>query len=135
MNDMEEFFTQDNANEGAQIDLFRIDGTKSGHWLVILGTDSDMHHMINAKARRALGVIEIEGGMIADLEERENFLLGKQLEWEIKIIAALLKSWSFEMEPTHENKIDFLTKAPQIREQINKLATRRQLFIKAGSKN
>ena len=130
---MEEFFTRDNANEGTQIDLFRPDGSKSDHWLVILGTDSDVYHLTNAKARRALSTIEIEARMIEDVGKREDFLLGKQKEWEIKIIASLLKSWSFDKEPTEENKIDFLTNAPQIREQINKLSTRRQLFIKTGS--
>lgn len=133
MNEMEEFFTRDNANEGTKIDLFRPDGTKSDHWLVILGTDSDAYHLTNAKARRALSTIEIEARLIEDLAQREDFLLGKQKEWEVKIIASLLKSWSFEKEPTEENKIDFLTKAPQIREQINRLSTRRQLFIKTGS--
>lgn len=129
---MEEFFTRDAANEGVKIDLFRPDGSKSDHWLVILGTDSDQYHRTNTQARRALGSIEVEAKLIEDRSKQEDFLLGKQSEWETKIVAALLKSWSFEAEPTEANKIEFLTNAPQVKDQINRLATKRQLFIKTG---
>ena len=135
MNDMEEFFTRANANKGTKIDLQHPGGGETEHWLTILGTDSDEYHRANTKARRAMSLIEIEARLIEDLSEREEFLLAKQAEWETKIIAALLKGWSFEKEVTEENKVEFLVNAPQIKEQINVLSTKRQLFIKTGSKN
>lgn len=129
---MEEFFTQDAANEGTKIHLYRPDGTKTDHFLVIHSVDSDAYHLANAQERRATARVELEAQAIEDKAAREEFIFAEYRKAEIRVLASLVKSWSFDEEPTMANKVNFLTKAPQIAEQVNRLSGQRRLFIKTG---
>ncbi len=124
---MEEFFTSDKAAEGVRVPLTQPNGEPSSHWLHIIGIDSDAYKRADADSRRKL----IEAAKIEDNDKRWEF--GQDLEREL--IATLITSWSFEQECTMANKKEFLKKAPQIADMVNRLSANRQYFFKKGSTN
>lgn len=142
---MEEFYTKSKAETGIKLPLYRPDGTKSDHWLLIKGIDSITFQKEDFKARRQRSNIEIQANAIKDPAEKENFLFEQIQEQEVGIIAALVADWSFdkgedfdpEAKPNFvfnkKNVREFLKNAPQIREQINQFSARRSLFFGNGS--
>lgn len=125
-NTMEAFFTRSRANEGAVLELTLPDGTPTPHSLVIYGIDSDNYRQASAASQRRL----MELAKSENVKElSRNFLEEETLT----LVASLVKSWTFAEPCTLENVKKFLVEAPQIRNEIDKLATRRSLFFKAGS--
>lgn len=124
---MDEFYTRDAANEGIKLELSLPDGTPSAHWVRVRGIDSDAFRRADAKGRRhAFKVAQIE-----DDDEQQMAIDAMKLE----IIAALVVDWSFAKECTQESIIDFLGKAPQIADQIDKVATQRARFFSKKSES
>ena len=124
----EEFFILDQQNEGIEIPLFRPDGSKSKHWLRIRGVFSDEFQ----KARRQLlSVSQAEMAKDMNDETREKFLLEKRLE----LTAVLIMAWSFDMDCTPENKVEFLRKAPQILQMVDKVSSDQALFTRGSSRS
>lgn len=122
---MEAFFTRQRANEGIDLPLFLPDGTPTPHSIKIRGIDSDSFRAAEAESRRRLLDLAADGDkakLNAAMSEDKNFL-----------IAALVVSWTFEQAATQANVLAFLKDAPQIAEQIDRLASRRTLFFKLGS--
>ena len=129
---MEEFFTRDKANEGIKLPLYLPTGEKSEHTMTILGVDSDEYHKAMITIKRSLFQVESSADIIEDKVERLKYLDGKQVENERIVIAALISDWSLEQECSTENKLNFLTNAPQIAEAINRAACSRKLFFGKG---
>lgn len=139
---MDEFFTRDKANEGVVLPLFRPDdGTKTEHWLKILGVDSDAYFKAETAMRRAMPGIEAEAKSLKGNEEQLTFIAEKQAEWQRKVLAAVIVDWSFDKEGvpekdrkecTEENKVEFLTKAPQIAKAVDTFVSDRRLFFRLG---
>lgn len=122
---MQEFFTRQKANEGVKLPLYLPDGTPSEHWIKVRGIDSDHFRKAEASAKRKA----IEFAQIDDVEERAN----KVRETELECIAALVAGWSFDMECTKENVVNFLREAPQIADMVNRYAARRAEFFSKKS--
>lgn len=118
---MEQFFTRQKANEGKKLFLFEPSGSKTEHYLKVLGIDSDSFKAAEVEAKRKSS----ELGMVKDNYERSV----KWLEIQRELIAELVVDWSFEQPCTKENVINFLKEAPQIEEQINSYCGKRTLFF------
>lgn len=126
-NTMAAFFTRQRANEGIELPLSFPDGTPSPHWIKIRGVDSDAFKAADAQAKRRMFELATE----TDKAKIEAFLA----EVKLNSITALVISWSFPEACTPENVRNFLKEAPQISDQIDRLATKRGLFFKNGSTN
>ena len=119
--EIEEFMTRPKANEGHKIPLYTADGRLTAHWLRVLGIDSDVFRKVQAQQiRRIAEISELPE------EERETAYEDVKLE----LAACLVADWSFDKPCTHENVKAFLRDAPQIRAEVDKLASRRTFFFK-----
>lgn len=118
---MDAFFTRQKANEGLQLPLYLPNGTKSEHWVRILGVDSDAFREAEAESKRdAFRVAALE-----DPRERaEAIQSGKR-----RLLAVLVVAWSFDKPCTRENVEAFFREAPQIMDAIDTAAGRRALFF------
>lgn len=131
---MEEFFTRDRANEGVKVPLHRPDGSKSDHWLLVRGVDSDEFRRAERECKKRFGVVEIEAKAIEDTEKRVAFKDQKQEEQENQLLSSLIADWSFDKPCTSENVAEFFLQAPQIADAVNKFAGHRALFFKEEKK-
>lgn len=136
---MSAFMTRQRANEGQRIDLHTAEGTLSNHFLVVQGIDSDAFQ--KAKAKQARVIAELAS--LPELEREE-----RALDATCELLAVLVKDWSFsnpDLMPAGETYpcnlatvSQFLREAPQIREKIDELVSRRTVFFRmqsAGLKN
>lgn len=132
---MEAFMTRQRANDGQRINLHTAEGSLSHHFLVVRGIDSDEFQ--KAKAKQTRIIAEIAALPEEEAEERA-------LDATCNLLAVLVKDWSFSdpaaMPPgaetypcTLENVSRFLREAPQIREKIDELVSRRTLFFRNQS--
>lgn len=119
---MQEFFTRQIANEGIRLPLVLPDGSPSEHWLQVRGMDSDEFHTAEMIAKR-------EAAMIADIPSDEERAVAVN-DAQNTLIAALIADWSFPTDCTKENVKNFLREAPQIADEVNRLAAKRSLFFK-----
>ncbi|ATS92234.1 hypothetical protein JTY56_gp28 [Xanthomonas phage Bosa] len=124
---MNEFFTRGKANEGIQVPLWRPDGTKSEHWVRILGIDSDIFRQADAESRReAIKIAQLD----SQAEKVEAIARTKR-----RLIASLVTAWSFPGECTTDAVEQFFIEAPQIMDAIDTAASKRSLFFAIGSSN
>jgi hypothetical protein len=122
---MDAFYTRDRANEGIELPLYLPNGRKSGHWLRVLGVDSDAFRLAEADSRRdAFRVASIE-----DKEKRAEEMHASKR----RLVAALIVGWSFPQPCTPRNVEEFLRQAPQIMDAVDMAASRRALFFAARS--
>lgn len=118
---MGEFFTRNKANEGLQLPLYRPDGSKSEHWVRVLGIDSDAFRRADAEARRdAFRIAQIE-----DLTERSQAIADSKR----RLVAALVVDWSFDRPCNVETVAEFFREAPQIMDAIDMASSKRALFF------
>lgn len=118
---MQEFYTRQIANEGVKLPLWYPDGTISEHSFQVRGIDSDAFRQAEAKAKRKA----IELAQIEDLQARAEAVR----EVELECIAALIASWTFEIECTLTNVVNFLREAPQIADMVNRFAAKRAEYF------
>lgn len=122
---MNEFFTRNKANEGLQLPLYRPDGTKSDHWVRVLGVDSDVFRRADAESRRdAFRIAQIE-----DVTERSQAIADSKR----RLVAALVVAWSFDKPCNVETVEEFFREAPQIMDAIDMAASKRALFFASRS--
>lgn len=124
---MEAFFTRERANAGVDLPLALPDGTPTQHVIRIRGVDSDVFKAAEAAQRRRV----YEASAEEDKTKMAQILADVMLETRV----ALVMSWSFADPCTPDNVKKFLLEAPQIAEEIDRLAARRALFFKKGSVN
>ncbi len=125
MNDMTDFFTLDGQNEGIEVPLTKPSGEASEHKLNVIGHFSDAYQRARREfMRSASEVAKLKG-------DEERFLAIK--ERQLKLTASLITSWTFPMECTMANKIEFLRKAPLIGFVVDQVAGEQALFLKSSS--
>lgn len=124
--DMESFFTKDQAEQGIQLPLYDKLGNKTDQWIEIYGVDSEHFRLEEMKSQR-----EMRNHAMTTVDPVE---LDKGMrKIQTKLVASLIKSWSFAVPCTMEERVRLLTNAPQIEDVINKAAAQRSLFFKSGS--
>lgn len=124
---IEAFFTRQRANEGIKLPLALPDGTDTDHWIKIRGIDSDAFKAAEAEQRRRV--------YAASAEDDKTKLAAVLADIILENTCALVIEWSFETPCTPENIKKLLKEAPQITDQIDRLASRRALFFSKGSTN
>ncbi|TMO66753.1 hypothetical protein [Pseudoalteromonas aurantia] len=124
---MEAFFTRDKANAGIKLPLYLPDGSESEHYLMVKGIDSDAFRDAETLAKRnAMTFAAIED----EAQQKDAFADEK-----LTLIASLVGDWSFEQACTLDEVKNFLRQAPQICDQIDKVAAKRSLFFDNGLSN
>lgn len=106
---MKEFFTRKKANEGLRLDLKSPDGTDTEEWIMVL-------------SRWADPVVEFYDALPAWMRDQKE--AGRPIDEIIaesrrRGVAAAIGDWSFKEECNEENKIIFVTEAPQIAKLID----------------
>lgn len=130
---MDAFKTRERAEAGHQIPLYTPEGELSAHYITVRGMDSDEFQIAKTKQARVIA----ELSTMKDEQKREVATLDATCNY----LAVLVKDWSFdkkELMPkgatldacTRENVAKFLREAPQIKEKIEELVSRRALFFR-----
>lgn len=123
---MEAFFTRQRANEGARLDLTLPDGTPTEDFIMIRGVDSDAYR----DALQAMNKRVLELSKDPNVRDKARGVFADETD---KLVGSLIISWSFE-DPVNDETIAKLFKeAPQIRNSIDALATKRSLFFRKTS--
>ena len=113
---MEQFMIRAKANEGRKVFLADpATGLMTDEWIIVRNRWCDEFQRAKAKAFQD-AIAEARDG--DDAEGRT-----------MRLVASLVGGWSFEQECTAENVINFLTAAPQIVDQIDRLATKDGFFF------
>lgn len=124
---MEEFFIRDAQNEGIEVPLYRPDGTKSDHSLVLYGHFSDKFQRVR---REIFATAQADFKALKDDPEKRDEALEER---RLRLTAALIKSWSFPQPCSERQKVKFLRQAPQIAEMIDRVAGEQELFTRGSS--
>ena len=123
---MTKFFTRGIADEGIKFPLVAPDGSTTDEYLVLKNINCTCFRLKEAQQTRRMAR---ELAMLKTDEQKAQL----HLEYKRELLATLIKDWSFDEEPTEENKIFFLAEAPQIQEQIDSISARNEYFFKHPS--
>lgn len=126
---MEQFFTREKSNSGIDIPLLLPDGTPTEFFIKVRGADSDVFRQAEAESMRR--IVEVKQKHKDD-EEAQRKAFEEEKTW---LIAQLVIDWNLEEECTEENIIKLFTNAPQIKDEVNKVAGDRKAFFKKESAN
>lgn len=124
--DMDQFFIRDAQNEGIKVPLVRPDGTESDHWLTVYGNFSDTFQRVR---REVMASAVAEAKRSSNTDEREAANESRRL----RLLACLIKDWSFDKPCSEREKVRFLQQAPQIGEAIDRISSDHALFTKESS--
>jgi len=124
MGKMEQFYTQEKASEGVKVPLFAPDGRKTEESITIRSVFCDEFRLAETQQNRRM-VKDL--AVLTSDEERAKL----HINYKTELVAALVKDWSWsdEQPATRENVIAFLKRAPQIEQQIDRLASQSELFF------
>lgn len=116
-----DFFTRAKANEGERMPLSLPDGTPTDEWLLVRGIDSDEFRMATDEFRRELLAL----ASLKDEKERAE----KSEAARLKLNAAFVIGWSFEVEFTRDALLEFLRESPYITAEVDRFASDRRRFF------
>lgn len=119
--DMEQFFTADTAEAGIDLPLYLPSGEKTEYWIKIRGVDSEKFRIAEAQGKRS-------AVMIASIDN-DDLRTKALLNARIKLAATLVISWNLKEECNLENVEKLFTKAPQLLDMVDRLASQRSLFF------
>lgn len=115
---MDDFYTREKANEGRKLPLYTPDGKPTEEWLLVRHVWSDAFQDAEDAGLRATHEAMLALGEKPDPAEVAAIKRASTT----KLLASLIAGWSFPEECTLEAVAAFLSKAPQIEEQINRFA-------------
>lgn len=121
MEAMQRFFTRDKANEGTKVPLKEPDGTPTEYHLVIRSQWSDAFQ----KARQDVNRSALE----AKAQDKEV----DGTERHVELCAALVAGWNLPEEFNEENVKTLLREAPQLRDMVDRHASRDTRFFRKPS--
>ena len=129
--EMNQFFTRPQANAGIRVPLKHpVTGADTGHWLQVLGQDSDAFREEEEASRR-----RIQDALAALPASQRNaakyieIIKATKTEEKLSGVASLVSNWSFVEPCTRENVTAWLREAPQIQDAIDLAAGDRSLFL------
>ena len=125
---MQHFFTRQKANEGVKLPLDLPDGTPTAHFITVRGVDSDDFRRANTESKRKLVELALD-------RERATLDPKEHEQQRLNVLASLVAGWSFDQPCTFENIITLLREAPNLADQIDRIAAKRHLFFLNGSTN
>ena len=115
------FFTQKKSELGTRIALKYPNGMDSPEWIEIRGVHSDVFRDADNQMRRDLMV----ASSITEKDQKE----AQFKELQLKLVASLVKGWSFPEPCTLENVIFLFKEAPQIMDQVDLEASKKSNFF------
>jgi len=118
---MKQFFTREKANEGTKVPLAHPDGTATEFYLVIRSQWSDAFQQAKQDAYRQ------------DLEALAKEQEVDSAERHVRLCAVLVADWNLPEEFTEENVKTLLREAPQLRDMIDRHASRDARFFRKPS--
>ena len=127
---MEQFFITPQAEEGIKVELTAPDGRETGHWLKVLGSDSQTFRRAHATHQKKRVERLKDGKKLSAADQRTV-----EDKAERELVATLVADWSFDEPCTNDNVVAFFKKAPQIMEQVDLVAGQRANFSPVPLKN
>lgn len=125
---MDAFDIKSGSDAGTKIDLYLPDGTKTDHWLNVLGADSSKFQRARARANREeMELMKTKGKN--NKQQDAGTLFEKQMGIRRKLVAALVSDWSFPEKCNIETVSAFFEKAPQVQTQVDNFAGERSNFF------
>ncbi len=116
-----DFFTRAKASEGERMPLSLPDGTATDEWLLIRGVDADeFRHALDAFRRDLLTYAAIKD----EAEKAE-----KTEQARLRLNAALVIGWSFDVEFSEAALLEFLRESPYIAAEVDRFASDRRRFF------
>ena len=115
------FLTRPYANEGIKVRLYDAEGKDSGHWLRVVGEDSDLFRNGQANLYR----IALKNSELPEEQADEIFKAES-----LRVLASCILDWSFEEEATIDERVSLLMDAPKIKDRIERTITSSSLFVK-----
>lgn len=119
----EDFYTVPKANAGIRLPLLKDDGSESGQWIQVRGTDSDAFREASFKSTVAIARLPDE----MDEWERSQAVDEAILDTLVSLVAG----WSFKEACTPESVREFLKNAPSVAASIDRVAADRSQFYGA----
>lgn len=117
------FETKHKAETGITIPLVTPEGHKTNHWIKVRSKLSHVYEKMKA---------EIGQKMVRDLAKGRHLI--DQIDDDRKLVASLVKEWSFDEPCTLEEVRKFLENAPQFKDEIEEVASDvKQFFEKKHS--
>lgn len=124
---LSDFFTREKAEAGAVVPLDLPDGTPTGHWVRIVGNESDRFRQARAKAEK----MAFDIAKITDEAERQTAIEAQTTA----VLVACVIGWSLDEECNADNITKMLIEAPYIRRLIDRSVGNRALFFANSSTN
>jgi len=119
----EDFYTVPKANAGIKLPLLKEDGSDSGQWLLVRGTDSDAFRKSSFESSQAVSKLP---------EDMDDWERSRAIDEVIlNDLVALVAGWSFKEACTPDAVREFLQNAPQIAAAIDQVAADRTKFYGA----
>lgn len=119
----EDFYTVPKANAGIKLPLLKEDGSESGQWLLVRGTDSDAFRKSSFESSQAVSKLPEDMGDWERSRAIDEVILND--------LVSLVAGWSFKDPCTPESVREFLQSAPQIAAAIDQVAADRTKFYGA----
>lgn len=121
-----DLYTLNTSTEGVQMPVKFPNGTLTGQFLTVIGTDSedfDIANAIHRKERTSILALP-EGAHTKAFNEAQT-----------RLVAACVTGWSFDAKFSREAVIELLTQSPDIRKQVDDFAVDRRNFFKMPPTN
>lgn len=116
----EDFYTVPKANAGIKLPLLKEDGSDSGQWLLVRGTDSDAFRKSSFESSQAVSKLP---------EDMSDWERSRAIDEVIlNDLVSLVAGWSFKEACTPDAVRELLQNAPQIAAAIDRVAADRTKF-------
>jgi len=132
MSNIKDFFTKPAAEAGCKLPVKAPDGSDTGDWVEIVGTESDQFRQAKIVAEREAFAETVRfkaserGGENPCKHDSDGVLR----DINTRLIASTIVSWSFDDDCTDDNKIALLDNAEYIRDLVNTSAADNGTFFK-----
>lgn len=118
---LEDYFTREKSSKGERIFLQLPDGTPTADWLTLVGTESENFRTAQAmSARKAVDIAKIE------LEEDRVRAID---DARVRVLAACVVGWSFDLEFTPANVYQLLRNAAYLADMVDRTIGNRAIFF------
>lgn len=123
----EDFYTKPKADAGVKMPLTLADGSDSGHWLMVRGTESDAFRKARFEGARAMRDVPAESDDWERAQKRDAVVMDS--------LVSLIASWSFDEPCTPDAVREFLTNAPHIADAVDRAAIEKARFFGSASES
>lgn len=117
----EDFYTKPSADRGVKMALLKADGSDSGHWLMVRGTESDAFRKARFEGARTMRDIPAESDDWDRAQKRDAVVMDS--------LVSLVAGWSFDEPCTPDSVREFLTNSPHVADMVDQAAVEKSRFF------